>query len=154
MCEIEKLSRRQRGLPSDKRNIYFFGRGKDEMGGDCTGDPEGVPSDGLPIFNASNPGIVVVARDAYTAPNGCPKPKNGQSFAIYYFGDHCSGNGWGGVTVNGIIGVEGSFINMTGSVNMNYTSNTHTGADGDAFLNVGNLPAGRLARIPGSWRDF
>lgn len=149
LCEIERLSRLQKAAPPPGgRNVYFYGSGG------CTTTPEAL-GNSLPTFPIDNPGIVVVASDAYSGPNACPKPNNDRpSYGVYYFGKDCNGNGWGGVLVNGVVGVEGSLYNMTGSVSMDYSGTTHTGTNDDTLMNFGNLPPGRLARIPGSWRDF
>lgn len=151
LCELEAISRQQKSNPPPGgRTVYVYGGGP--TGGGCTSSPEAHPSS-LPVSaNSSRPFIVIVARDAYTT--SCPKP-GGTTYGIYYYGRDCSANGWGNVQLNGTVGVEGSFLNLSGSTSLNYNGTTHTGGnEEDVVVNVGNLPPGQLARIPGSWRDF
>jgi len=158
-CDMLDLSEAQRTMfaNASDRTVFFFGSCGGRMGYSLPSNNNLISVTGT--GSTTRPIIVIVsATDTYTSAKQCPSINNtvssGSLYGIFYFGRDCDANGIGNSKVEGTIAVEGSLLNMNSTATFGYNPLTHTTSDYDVISGVGNLPQGRLARIPGSWRDY
>lgn len=155
-CDMLEVSQAQRNNPpAGGANVFFFGSCEGKTGYNLPANDNLVSVTGT--GTATRPIIVIVSpTDTYTSAKQCPSLNTGGGtlYGIFYFGRDCDANGFGSTKVEGTIAVEGSLLNMNATATYGYNPLTHTTSDYDVISGVGNLSPGRLARIPGSWRDF
>lgn len=156
-CDMLELSKKQASTIADPmdRTVFYYGSCDGDVGYALPSNNQ-LPADAFPTGTSTKPIIVIVAEGAYASSKKCPSLNsgNGTLYGIFYFGGDCDANGFGSTKVEGTIAVEGSLLNMNATAFFGYNPLTHTTSDYDVITGVGNLAPGRLARIPGSWRDF